>query len=134
MLSYSELSLLKTFEERYDYLRLSSTVAMETFGEYRINNQLFYRSALWKRTRSGIIVRDGGCDLGHNDYPVLGVIFVHHINPITITDIRQRRPCLVDPNNLIAVSRETHNALHYGVVYTTPYIFEDRSPNDTTLW
>ena len=41
---YSELVLLPTFEERYEYLRLGGGVGKETFGFDRYMNQFFYRS------------------------------------------------------------------------------------------
>ena len=45
---YSELVLLPTFEERYEYLRLGGGVGKETFGFDRYMNQFFYRSReLW---------------------------------------------------------------------------------------
>ena len=40
--SYSELMKLKTFEERYEYLKLEGKVGEETFGYDRIFNQVLY--------------------------------------------------------------------------------------------
>lgn len=42
--TYSELSKLGTFKERYEYLRLDGSVGDETFGFDRYLNQQFYRS------------------------------------------------------------------------------------------
>ena len=48
---YSELILLPTFEERFQYLRLDGIVGQETFGFDRYMNQYFYRSKEWRRVR-----------------------------------------------------------------------------------
>ena len=40
--TYEELSKLKTFEERYEYLKLDGSVGEETFGYDRYLNQQFY--------------------------------------------------------------------------------------------
>ena len=62
--TYSELSLLRTFEERFRYLQLNGSVGKETFGFDRFVNQEFYRSQEWKSVRDFVILRDGGRDLG----------------------------------------------------------------------
>ena len=62
--TYSELSKLKTFKERYEYLRLGGVIGADTFGFDRYLNQIFYRSMEWKSVRDFVIVRDNGCDLG----------------------------------------------------------------------
>ena len=69
---YSELILLPTFEERFEYLKLSGEVCKETFGFDRYLNQMFYHSPEWKATRDKVIVRDNGCDLGVEGYEILG--------------------------------------------------------------
>ena len=61
--TYSELSKLKTFRERYEYLKLGGTVGEDTFGFDRYLNQIFYTSKEWKRIRNFVITRDNGCDL-----------------------------------------------------------------------
>ena len=61
--TYSELSKLKTFKERFTYLRLNGFVGKETFGFDRYLNQVFYKSAELKSIRDFVIVRDNGCDL-----------------------------------------------------------------------
>jgi hypothetical protein len=132
--SYSELRQLKSFEERYQYLKLSGTVGKETFGFDRYLNQNLYRSEEWKHCRRLIIVRDKGCDMGCEDYEIYGRIIVHHINPITINDIILRKPKLFDPENLITVSHNTHEAITFGNdnLLMLPPI--DRLPNDTCPW
>lgn len=39
--TYSKLSKLKTFKERYEYLRLGGIVGADTFGFDRYLNQIF---------------------------------------------------------------------------------------------
>lgn len=132
--SYSELIKLKTFDERFDYLKLDGSIGEATFGGHRYLNQILYQTPEWKRTRLDIILRDDGCDLAHRDYIILGPIYIHHINPITVDDILRRRPCIFDLNNLISCSYKTHNALHYGnekSPYSKP---AERSKNDTCPW
>lgn len=132
--SYDELISLKTFEERYEYLKTGNVVGEETFGSSRFLNQQFYKSKEWKKVRRDIIIRDNGCDLGCNDREIHGKIYVHHINPITSDDILNRDPCLFDSNNLICVSKLTHDAIHYGdsdLLITVP---TERSANDTCPW
>ena len=58
--TYSELSKLKTFRERYEYLKLDGAVGEETFGFDRYINQMFYKSEEWKRIRNYVITRDNG--------------------------------------------------------------------------
>ena len=135
MKTYSELILLPTFEERFEYLKLSGGVGMETFGANRYLNQIFYGTPEWKRARRDVIARDEGCDLAHSDRPIGTKIYVHHINPITVEDILNRRECLFDPENLISISFNTHNAVHYGdvslLVPTSPI---ERKPFDQAPW
>ena len=125
MKSYSEMCRGGTFEERLKYLQLHGEVGKDTFGFDRYLNQDFYRSAEWRQFRNRIIVRDGGCDLGCKDHPILDVtassgrktparITIHHINPLTKEDILEHREALFDPENVISVSDATHRAIHYG--------------------
>lgn len=133
--TYSELITLPTFEERYLYLKLDGEVGKETFGFDRWLNQVFYNSKEWKTFRRDIIVRDMGCDLGVEERPIGGRIYIHHIEPIKLDDILHRRlDVLMNPDNAISVSFETHNAIHYGdqsLLLTTPI---ERRPNDTCPW
>lgn len=133
--TYSELLSLRTFEERYEYLRLCGSVGRDTFGYDRYLNQQLYDSYDWDDTRNDIIVRDCGCDLGCKDLEIMGIILVHHLNPITANDIINRSDVLFDPENLICTSLNTHNAIHYGsektLVKLEPII---RTKNDTCPW
>ena len=143
--TYSELITIPTFEERYEYLRLDGKVGKETFGYDRYLNQVLYNSPEWRRFRDEIIVRDNGCDLAHEDYEIKSwidengkikhqLIIIHHINPITIEDIKNRNPMIFDPENVITTTLNTHNAIHYGdksLLLTGPI---ERTRNDTCPW
>lgn len=132
--TYSELITLPTFEERYRYLRLSGQVGHETFGFDRYLNQMFYRSQRWKEIRNYVIIRDNGCDLGVEGYEIYDRIYIHHMNPITLSDIERESEFLLDPEYLICVTHNTHNAIHYGdesLLMTAPV---ERSKNDTCPW
>lgn len=134
--SYSSLITLPTFEERFHYLKLDSTIGKETFGFDRYLNQTFYSTLEWKNFRRDMIIRDMGCDLGISDRIIGGTIILHHINPIAIADIRQRNiEVLLNPENVICVSHNTHNAIHYGdESLLTPSSIVERRPNDTCPW
>lgn len=132
--TYSELIKLPTFEERYKYARLGGRVGESTFGYERYLNQLFYESKEWRDFRRSIIIRDRGCDLGILDREISGLIMIHHLNPISVDDILQRRECLLDPENAICASPNTHRAIHYGdesLLIKAPIV---RSKNDTCPW
>lgn len=132
--SYHELSKLKTFEERYAYLRLNGKVGEETFGFDRYLNQSLYKDPEWLEARDIVILRDNGCDLGMPDREIQGRILVHHLNPITKDQILRRDPIIFDPENLICTAKNTHDAIHYGdesILIKTPI---DRKPNDTCPW
>lgn len=132
--SYSELVRIDSFEERFRYLALDGSVGMVTFGGHRYLNQVLYHTAEWKGLRSRVVVRDNGLDLAHPDYPISGNVYVHHINPITVRDILERNPCVFDLENLISVSFDTHNAIHYGDIRQVPRVFIERKKNDTCPW
>ena len=132
--TYSELIALPTFEERYEYLRLNGRVGKDTFGFDRYLNQNFYRSAEWRRIRDRVIVRDNGCDLAIDDRIIYGKILIHHMNPITDKDLFYLCDILLDPEYLICVSHNTHNAIHYGDgerLVKDPIV---RTKNDTCPW
>lgn len=135
---YSELSKLQTFEDRFNYLRLNGIVGKDTFGAERYLNQYFYKQVPeWKSVRSKIIVRDMGCDMGLQGYDIIGEkIIVHHMNPITMDDILQRRlDKLLNPETLVCVKLSTHNAIHYGnESYLMLNQIIERKPNDTCPW
>ena len=132
--TYSELIAIPTFEERFKYLQLNGNVGAETFGYDRVFNQRFYSSLEWKRLRDEIIFRDNGCDLGILDRRIVGKIFIHHMNPIMLEDIRESSEFLLNPEYLICMSFETHNAIHYGdenLLFKAPI---ERKQYDTCPW
>ena len=132
--TYSELITIPTFEERFEYLQLKGSVGKDTFGYDRYLNQVLYRSPEWKRLRNQIIIRDGGCDLACNGYDIYDKVLIHHLNPITVEDVLARSRKVFDPDNLVCVSHNTHNAIHYGgvdLLVTGPII---RTKNDTCPW
>lgn len=132
--SYSVVILLPTLEERFEYLKLNGKVGAETFGYDRYLNQILYHDPEWRRIRNDVIIRDNGCDLGVEGHEIQGRILVHHINPITIDDVKLRRYCVFDLNNLICTSHDTHNAIHYGDANLLPKNPIERKPNDTCPW
>jgi hypothetical protein len=131
---YSELRQLETFEERFRYLSLKGHVGEATFGFNRWVNQGFYTSREWRQARDGIIVRDMGCDLGIDGYEINDRVYIHHLNPLTLEQLENGDPCLVDPANLITVTHRTHNAIHYGDERLLAQSPVDRKPGDTKLW
>lgn len=134
--TYEELITLSTFEERFQYLKLDGFVGQETFGFDRYTNQKFYTSREWRLVRNEVIARDGGYDLGveEDEYRISGLIMIHHMNPITVDDLRYGSPNVLDPNLLISVSRDTHNAITYK--WAAPKIpkLTERMPYDTCPW
>lgn len=131
--TYSELMKLETYEERFEYLKLSGAVGRETFGFDRYLNQAFYTSPEWKKARDTVIVRDNGCDLGVEGYEIRQKPIIHHMNPITKEQVENRDPIIFDPENLITCTHRTHNAIHYGDSSQLP-ITKERRPGDTKLW
>lgn len=132
--TYSELRRLRTIEDRFAYLKLGGYVGDETFGVYRYLNQEFYRSTLWRNARRDVIARDLGCDLGVEGYEIFDRVYVHHMNPMRIEDLEQSNLDILNPEFLICVAHNTHNAVHYGDENLLPRKHVDRRPGDTNLW
>lgn len=134
MRTYSELSKINSYEERFEYLKLNGFVGVETFGFDRYINQRFYKSLEWKRIRDKVIIRDNGCDLGVEGYEIHGRILIHHMNPVTPDELRSNLDLLLNPEYLICVAHNTHNAIHYGdsdLLITAPV---ERTAFDTCPW
>lgn len=131
---YSELILLPTFKERFEYLRLDGVVGEDTFGFDRYLNQQFYHSQEWQRIRDQVILRDNGCDLGVDGYFIRSRLYIHHMNPITSRDILSHSSRMISPEYLICVSQDTHNAIHYGNANNLQRDPIIRTPNDTCPW
>ena len=135
--SYSELIKLPTRKERLLYLMLYGKVGEKTFGNERWLNQKFYKSPEWKEFRNDIIIRDKGCDLALEGYDIIKIpAFVHHINPITIDDVINRSSKLFDLENVVLVTKKTHDIIHYAfkLDLADEDCFARREPGDTTLW
>ena len=132
--TYSELSTITSFKDRFRYLKLDGAVGEVTFGFDRYLNQLFYRSQRWRKIRDEVIVRDCGCDLGIEGYEIYKYAMIHHMNPITAKDIQDESDYLLNPEYLITTTQRTHNAIHYGdedLLLTMPV---ERTQNDTCPW
>ena len=132
--TYSNLKKIRSFEDRYRYLRLGGIVGKKTFGADRYLNQILYTSDIWLAVRDKVIIRDLGCDLGVEGYDIYGRIYVHHMNPITIEDIELERDEIFDPEFLICSSFNTHSAIHYGDESLLPQLPIIRKKYDTCPW
>lgn len=132
--TYTELIQLRTFEERYEYLKLSGALGVTTFGFDRYLNQIFYNSTQWKHFRRGIIIRDDGCDLGIEGREIEIGIRIHHLNPVSIEDLENGNCDILDPEFAICTSLNTHNAIHFGTKSNLIQLPQERRKGDTTLW
>ena len=132
--TYSELSTITSFKDRFRYLKLDGAVGEATFGFDRYLNQLFYRSQRWRKIRDEVIVRDCGCDLGIEGYEIYKYAMIHHMNPITAKDIQDESDYLLNPEYLITTTQRTHNAIHYGDEDLLLIMPVERTQNDTCPW
>lgn len=131
---YRHLIRLKTFEDRFEYLKLDGQVGKASFGFDRYINQIFYHSIEWSNTRNEILLRDNGCDLALEDREIYTQPTIHHINPITLYDIEHGHDCVFDPENLITTSARTHRAIHYGGLNQVALDPIQRRKGDTIPW
>lgn len=132
--SYSEMIGFDTFVERFLYLRISGRVGEETFGSDRHLNQGFYKSYEWRNVRDFVIARDLGCDLAMEGFEILDGLLVHHIDPISLADVRQGTEKLLDPDNLVTTTHQTHNSIHFGTALLVAMEPVVRRPRDTSPW
>lgn len=133
--SYTELVKRTTLEARFKYLALGGELGEITFGFDRPLNQAFYGSSEWKSIRQQVIIRDDGCDLGIEGYPIFSKLYVHHMNPLVVADLVHRdMDRLINPEHLITVSHRTHNAIHYGDERLLPQPIIERRPGDHLAW
>ena len=131
---YSDLIKIPDFVGRFKYLQLKGQIGKDTFGFERYLNQVFYKSTEWKRIRDIVIVRDEARDLGIEGRELTSRIYIHHMNPITVKDLETRSAFLLNPEYLITVSFETHQAIHYGdenLLMKDPVV---RTKFDTCPW
>ena len=61
-----------------------------------------------------------------------GKLLVHHMNPMKPEDLIDFNPAVLDPEYLITVCHDTHNAIHYGFARESELI--ERREGDTKLW
>ena len=132
--TYTEMMSFDSFYDRFNYLNLSGQVGKDTIGYDRYLNQAFYKSAEWQRLRNEIILRDEGCDLAHPDYQIVGRVYIHHLNPVTKKDVLDRSDLLLNPEYLVCVSYDTHQAIHYGDENLLQPDLIIRRPDDTCPW
>ena len=132
--TYSELMMIPTYLERFDYLNLVGKVGDITFGDKRYLNQILYKTGRWLSLRDKILIRDNGCDLGMPGREVYSRATIHHMDPITIDDVLNNHPKVFNPENLITTADITHKAIHYGdsnLLMKDPII---RREYDTCPW
>lgn len=132
--TYTELSRIYDFYERFRYLQLRGEVGAVTFGWERFLNQALYKTKRWRKARDLVIMRDDGCDLGHPDFQIRDRILIHHMNPISPKDIEEESDAVFDPEFLICTTFGTHNAIHYGDETLLPKLPVERRPWDTCPW
>lgn len=132
--TYTELIKLPTIEERFDYLMLNGKVGEETFGIERYLNQTFYHSREWREFRKQIILRDNGCDLAMDGFTIMGNIYVHHMNPISIIDAKGDIRKMINPEEMVCCSFNTHQGITYGIRDLTPRTPKERYPFDDCPW
>ena len=132
--SYTGMLRYKTLLDRFEYLKLDGKVAEETFGYSRYLNQALYCSSEWKKFRREVIIRDNGCIFGLEGYDIKSRLIVHHINPITLEQIEARDPMVFSMDNVVCVSDNVHQAIHYGDADLLPQEPIERKPFDTCPW
>lgn len=132
--SYSELITLPTFKERFEYLKLERNEHFHSLRKFRYLNQRFYHSDMWKNVQKKVIIRDSGLDLGCDGYDILGRMYVHHMNPITLEALENNSRSLLDMENLITCSYYTHEAITNSNENLLPKPLIERRPGDTKLW
>lgn len=131
-ITYSVVREIDNYGDRLNLLQQSVRDSGYQNPDRGISNG-FYKSREWLELRDKIIARDLGCDLGLYGNDIDGPILVHHIDPLTDEDfIEYNIDKLLNPENLICVSIETHNTIHYGNEKQNTFV--ERSPGDTKLW
>ena len=127
--SYSEMLKFESFGERLKYLQLFD----DTDASPRQISLSFYESRPWRLLRAQIIERDYNSDLSVLGVGIDGRILVHHINTLNESDfLNWNVDKLLNPENLITVSYDTHSKIHYGL--ESYEMSKERLPGDTKLW
>lgn len=128
--TYSEMTSLKSWQERLEYLQLFD----DNVDSPRFMNQSFYKSRAWLEFKKAMHRRDLGCDLGVLGAYIYDKMILHHINPVTVNDLENYNvSVLLNPENVITVSIKTHNTIHYLKEKPIPVVY-NRKPGDTKLW
>lgn len=125
--SYSGMAKLETYGDRLRYLHIGDN----NVPSPRSISHPFYKSTLWQHLRHDCILRDSASDLGIQGLFIPSHIIVHHINPLTLEDLEYLSEKCYDMDNLVCVSPETHNMIHYRKTFNDPV---ERQPGDTKLW
>lgn len=68
------------------------------------------------------------------DHPIMDRILVHHMNPIKVKDLVDFNEDILNPEYLICVTTQTHNAIHFGDERQLPRPLVERRPGDTIPW
>jgi len=97
-------------------------------------NQVFYRSYEWKQVRQRVIARDLGCDMGIEGYEIFDKVIIHHMNPMSRDQVSLGDPIILNPEFLVTVTHNTHNAIHFGGKTMLTPTWAPRTPGDTNLW
>ena len=118
---------IPTYGDRLRRLQLADNPAV---SPREISNS-FYKSRVWMQLRKEIITRDLGCDIAVLGMFIDGRVLVHHIDPLTEYDLEEQTDKLLNPENLITVSEDTHQKIHYLKHFDS---YEERTPGDTKLW
>lgn len=132
--TYSELSMLESFEDRFEYLSLRGVVGESTFGFERHRNQKFYTSREWRLVRDAVLTRDLGRDLGIDGHDIFIRPIIHHMNPMMPIDLVHGNLDILDMEYLITTTHRTHNAIHYGDKSLLALPITERRHGDTQLW
>ena len=72
--------------------------------------------------------------MGVDGYEIHDTVYIHHMNPMTVRDIEEGNPDILNPEFLICVTHRTHNAIHYGDERLLPRPLVERKAGDTKLW
>lgn len=67
-------------------------------------------------------------------YELHSGIYVHHMNPISVKDLLDLTEYLLNPEYLVCVSKQTHDAIHFGDASLLPKLPTERFLNDTCPW
>ena len=86
------------------------------------------------KIRDYVITRDLGRDLGIEGYDIVGVIHIHHMNPMMARDLEHFNSDILNPEYLITTTYRTHKAIHYGTDEMLTFDPVERTPFDTCPW